>query len=481
MFATFSKLTHLFQLLNTGILLGIPGEQQQYRFKLVRKANFIPWYRLTPEPMVAVHVPEKTFPPPEPIIVPEVMVAYHLGRKEKNRRNHGHASISEMKLTQVYEEMWQAMYRHLLENFNLAVKYCKVQTLAQQARKAVQVIVDEALASYRTAVAGSLILCIDSHLNAVLNNLAISAARVLSYTDNSDQRILFQVLPEHTRLYYGVGEGEEAVVLEIPPHCRTLTFSRNMDWAVGYYGKEEDAHFHLALPYTVFVVRFSQTIDPQLSIFWRNEPLGSMGDKLYEAVLPNIFLHGRVCLGNYRPLAQGSLAERVGHVVSFFWQSRFNNWLHHNYTGLQRQDTRLIGFAEWERRSKKNPAFVLGICWPSAQTTIGELWLEQCADLCSKLAPSDMKAVVNKAMQSAKEEMVLAISRHCDGISCTNQNSGSNFKHLVSLLTRLVEEVAAYATSELGTEAQRKKYWKHFLLTLNKVTGMPILREKRGG
>ncbi len=193
------------------------------------------------------------------------------------------------------------------------------------------------------------------------------------------------VYPQGTKFFFSRSD-DKVLIIEQPPQVRTLNFSKrflNNDLYRNEGGKVSDRDkrldrslIHLALPFVVFVIKFYNGVFSKMLIFYRNSPLTSLDDTLFYPNLPNMNDSCEVCLG-YSPLENGTLAQKTEHVISHFWNSRFNTDLSSNYFTTPRHE-KLKSVWTWEAHSKMDPSFILNVNWSESSTKLRRLVFSLC-------------------------------------------------------------------------------------------------------
>lgn len=422
------KFVGLFRFLRTGVIIAIPGKRKQYRLSIERKMKIFFWPKVT-----------------------------KVGKKN---------------LTKVCLETWQFLHDSFLGRARIAGTFWKNQASnshAEKAKIAVQQTVDETLAKFRDQVIGGLNQTIDRQVNSSLNSLIGLAVEIIAaqQTGPSGNNSAAQcgILPEYTRLIFTYSN-IEIVALEIPPQRRTLVFTpgtiANMLPEPNDNRRGSNApQFHLAMPYTIFFLKFVQK-NPSLKVFYRNHPLRSLEDKLYRASLPNVGSDGAVCLGQYLAPRQGTLAERVEHLMDFYWTSKFTYFQGgDNY--LNYPDVRVRNLWAWERASQRDPLFVTQIGWKHTPFTLGMVWTSLCAEAWAKRERAALKNQFGNAIAPAIKELKSAIKTYCEGLKTDTQFSKAASESLAIEINASVAEILENVASELGDGGHESEVWEHFL------------------
>lgn len=197
------------------------------------------------------------------------------------------------------------------------------------------------------------------------------------------------LMPDFTRIYYRKGE-TEIVLQEFPPQIRYLKFKACLDDPT--LGSDSEAGsqvrgFSLALPYTIFVFKFTHGTFERVSMAFSDRPLKDTSEKPLQPYLPNISLEDlTVCLGyqfQFSGLEKGNIAQQCSYVLSHFWNSTFSKeW----DTGFYRvknhfadnKDARLTCFNNWQQASFEDSLFVVSdVEWrPSLLNSYGDLMVD---------------------------------------------------------------------------------------------------------
>lgn len=128
---------------------------------------------------------------------------------------------------------------------------------------------------------------------------------------------------------------------------------------VKYKKAEQVSEYEICFPWHYFLLEFSGYAFDEVSIFFRNRPLIGLGDEMYIPPLKNLNTDCRVCLGHELKFSvHGSLQNKVTKVMSYFYQSTFNDDLPQNYNDHMpdeiRRETSQSGswFTVWERLTR---------------------------------------------------------------------------------------------------------------------------------
>ena len=134
-----------------------------------------------------------------------------------------------------------------------------------------------------------------------------------------------------------VDKGRQCFIQE--PHVRTV--------------KTKDHAYRLALPYFVFT-----RVDYHFRVAVSPVPIDDLDAPIYWAPFPNI---GK-CLGVCMKYPK---AKDLELYIDQFWSSPFYNDV--NWYGTQIRKKLIGRYARWEKKSAKDPDFVLGLDWVPVQ------------------------------------------------------------------------------------------------------------------
>jgi hypothetical protein len=130
------------------------------------------------------------------------------------------------------------------------------------------------------------------------------------------------ILPQNCRFAFRNGR-DHVFVMEYAPSTRRIVY--------------RDTPFTVRLPYLIMVVSFFGDIyfgGHTVHIYFRNEPLKTIDDRLYLTCFPNCRADGCHCMGavdehdwvDYRKYSRNEvISRRLADVIRHFWQARFND------------------------------------------------------------------------------------------------------------------------------------------------------------
>lgn len=157
--------------------------------------------------------------------------------------------------------------------------------------------------------------------------------------------------------------GEKTVVVvEEEPRVRSIQFSKRF-LEYDDYPDAVSGRLPLAFPYVVFVMTFLRNSFSELHVYYRNSPLTSLSDMLYQPNLPNIYEgHYTVCMGDYES-KKTTISEQIQEVLASFWGSEFNTDLRDLYYNAGLKDSRLKTVYSWKMASQEDPLFSTSVNW----------------------------------------------------------------------------------------------------------------------
>jgi len=162
----------------------------------------------------------------------------------------------------------------------------------------------------------------------------------------------------------------EVYILEMKPELRLVSWGADGyeddegDWI--YEHNQGSTPYTVATPYVVMAIRVMEGRAYGVPCtFYRNEPLKSLDDTLFQTNLMNVGVQGYTCV-HPEFTSDMSLAEQLGEIVNAFWSGEFNghmsgsNWHEYVENG---SDYRLHSIEDWQKASLKDPKFVLDVKW----------------------------------------------------------------------------------------------------------------------
>ena len=250
------------------------------------------------------------------------------------------------------------------------------------------------------------------------------------FYDSNDPLSNTKLPPVNTRFFWSDAE-ETVAVIEQPPQIRTIMVGKNLQGAAK--GKE---YYRLSFPYVVFVVHLTDNSFSNLLVYYRNKPLDSLNNKLYETNFPNVD-GGDVCLGFGGHRSQKT-SERINEVITHFWNSVFNTDRNTSYNSYQNQDLRL-GFTNWEKETNKDPKFILSIDWTEADTLKSKVgkWID------TESRRDILKRKLDLVMDDWQEKLLIALSDFPIDESIRQKTMTAITKHeaaMITQLARLIEQ-----------------------------------------
>lgn len=196
--------------------------------------------------------------------------------------------------------------------------------------------------------------------NTISSDLVADIEKIINEKDSFfkiKESALKDVLPLNTR-FYSRNAYKEVVVVEQSPMVRNLYVDPSIS------EEEKMSTFSLAFPFVIFVLQFNDGEFKKARLFYRNEPLHSLHDKLYISNLPNIDEKCVVCMGDSFPtLKSQEISGKVREIINYFWASNFNADYSEQFEAYGEQYEALNSFKKWQKVSKKNSNFSINIKW----------------------------------------------------------------------------------------------------------------------
>ena len=181
--------------------------------------------------------------------------------------------------------------------------------------------------------------------------------------------------------------------MEFQPELRTITWDQRP--------------YTVATPYVVMKFPFlGNTIHGSVEVFYRNEPLQSIDDQLCFTNLMNICHLGstraHLCISAIQSGFGGLSREKImSEIVNHLWSGEFNR--RHGYDRSYfkaENDSRLQSMSDWQKFSKEDPEFVLGVKWLPA-ITIRYLTEMHFSNYVGGSAPESTKHIGNLLLKAS--------------------------------------------------------------------------------
>lgn len=160
------------------------------------------------------------------------------------------------------------------------------------------------------------------------------------------------LFPPNCRFLYAKRK-KTIVVIEEKPQVRSLLLHSALT-------NSPTRRFGLAMPYTVFVIEFSENQFAKLCVGWRTSPLNKLEDMLYKPLLSNIYDCLTVCMGDFTSTSD-EISQKAQEVVSFFWNSQFDLALSGTWSNKHVYHSNLSTAESWEHFSKIDSSFILDV------------------------------------------------------------------------------------------------------------------------
>jgi hypothetical protein len=326
----------------------------------------------------------------------------------------------------------------------------------------VEAKIRDALKSGQSEFNQKLLLGVQDIANAVVEDFKKQLRTELQTATNdwvTTQNAL-EIVPSGTKYLGSLGNGKVCIV-EYGPSLRTLDFKSN-GFACGGVGK-----FRLAFPYVVFIVRLANNPDyynalvPQLVyIGCRTKPLQSLDDRIHNMNLPNCDVDHHICLGgawsymvrdviakNRKP----SLSEMVEGVISYFWNSGFNNDLCDTFISHAKRNPKVMDLRTWQENSTKDPLFVMNLDWGRSTPISG--FLERNVGEAARL---NTARIVDRVLVDASRRLTDYL-KMAGQVNVSSQKSADIMKNaLYESLTTSCGRILDSARGKIEQEANNK-------------------------
>ena len=225
------------------------------------------------------------------------------------------------------------------------------------------------------------------------------------------------LMPNRTRLFYKK-LNQSILVLEYPPEVRLLRFIES---------KVKNT-YALALPYTIFIIQFSDGLFKKLLCTFSDHSLKSLKDTPLIPYLPNIN-DMTVCLGtsfDSNRLSKDDIVQQTSYVMEHFWSSVFSEDYSQNVIAYRdyfhkNGDERMISYSQWAKASTEDPLFVIDqVEWkPCFDLNYGDLISSITSeasgkdvflpnDICEEISQqviSQLKSTIKENVKFAKEKV----------------------------------------------------------------------------
>lgn len=202
------------------------------------------------------------------------------------------------------------------------------------------------------------------------------------------------LMPDHTRIYYRKGS-VEIVLQEFQPQVKLLKFTNEL-----YHKKHSEdiipdeqgvgvCHCSLALPYVVFIFKFTEGFLSKTKCIFSDRPLKRLKESPLKPYFPNIDTSLTVCHGadfDKTKLEQGNITQQIAYTLDHFWQATFSNeWSKHYWEykkHFKQKDPRLSSLQNWQEATLENPLFVIDdVEWlPYNEETFGDIIVDMMSD-----------------------------------------------------------------------------------------------------
>ncbi len=191
------------------------------------------------------------------------------------------------------------------------------------------------------------------------------------------EKIQTPILPNGTK-YYFKGNDIEIIIMEQLPQTRSVFWIDEKAKKLSSLSRKERRLFlfNLSFPYIVFVFIFWRGNILKTKVFYRNDSLTSLKNKLYHTNLQNVYCgSSEICM---RTNTQGESLKRQFEIfLESFWQFSFNEDLGNDsdfcLSKKEINDKRINSVQNWQDATKKNPSFITKINWVKSEFTVENL------------------------------------------------------------------------------------------------------------
>lgn len=181
------------------------------------------------------------------------------------------------------------------------------------------------------------------------------------------------LMPDNTRLYYRKGQ-TEVLVQEYPPQVRLMKFKgalakRNSTDEHQSEAEKNKVHtYSLALPYIVFIYKFTEGLLNDCYVAFCDRPLKRLQERPLRPYLSNLDSNLKLCHGasfHRSELVKGDIIQQVALVLNNFWQTIYSDewsshfWANKTHFAIQAEDSRMATIEAWQEASLDNPLFVV--------------------------------------------------------------------------------------------------------------------------
>jgi hypothetical protein len=239
--------------------------------------------------------------------------------------------------------------------------------------------------------------------NNTVNMVKTSASLV-------EKNIQGEVLPEGVRFLRKISENDYWVVVEDSPKIRTLCISmkyhRPRMGAFNYdnlhpsnAGSPE--YIRIALPYVIYTMRIRHGTISGFHCYFRNSPLKTIKDAVFQMYLPNVGRTGEPCVpwGSMKNFVDLSLSDKIKTAIAFFWQTNFNYFL----SDPTPTSDQVHNYDVWAKNTIENPLFVLNVNWRRSPTEL--INLMPSVELDNTSLVSDVNRLIHAASKVLQLEL----------------------------------------------------------------------------
>jgi len=126
----------------------------------------------------------------------------------------------------------------------------------------------------------------------------------------------------------------EVAVFERPPFKMNIDFSpvKARQLSSKYRKRYEMKEVSIWVPWTVYLFNLSSKNQINMSVYFNDRPLSSVDDVVFNCLLPNVFVEGKVCFGDYHNDINDFHAKMVK-KKNYSLKNLFNECLSYFYSG----------------------------------------------------------------------------------------------------------------------------------------------------
>ncbi len=145
-------------------------------------------------------------------------------------------------------------------------------------------------------------------------------------------------------VFYAARENVSVYVTHHQPQMRDVKVK---------YSDDNEEEFEIKLPHLYFFHKYQYSAFDDLFVFAAKEQVYSVADNLFRIPLKNLYVDGRVCLGDDLKFnLEGRMSGKIARVENYFWNSVFNSDLDSTYRNAAPGEWSCDPLSYWEELSK---------------------------------------------------------------------------------------------------------------------------------